>query len=390
VLDQYLTDAIEAASMDEAVEAIILRLDTPGGSVDITKSITQKMLASPVPIVVYVWPAGAHAGSAGTFITLAGHVAAMAPGSSIGAASPVTAGGADVGETMEAKVENILSADIENLAERRGEDAIEWAIAAVREAEAATANRALELGVIDFIASDVSDLLEQMDGMEVTLRGESQTIESADAFLVTRELSRVQEFLNFLANPTIASLLLTLGTLGLIVEIRAPGIGLPGIAGAVCLLLAFYALGQLDASYTGLALIALALVLFVAELFTPTFGLLAIGGVVSFILGFLLLFETPGVRVPWAAVITLAVGLGGFSFFAGTMALAAQRRQAMTGGDGLIGQRGKVRSAITQDGQGDVFVYGEWWDAKSMEPIAAGDQVEVIGRDGYTLVVRKV
>ena len=173
VLRQYLSGAIEDAQL-EGAEAVILRLDTPGGSVEVTKQIVQDMLASPVPVVVYVAPAAAQAGSAGTFITLAGHVAAMAPGSSIGAASPVGGQGEDIGETMEAKVVNILSADIENLASRRGEEAVEWAVAAVQEAAAATDARALELGVIDFIAADVSDLLDQMDGFVVTVQGQER------------------------------------------------------------------------------------------------------------------------------------------------------------------------------------------------------------------------
>ena len=200
VLRQYLSGAIEDAQL-EGAEAVILRLDTPGGSVDVTKQIVQDMLASPVPVVVYVAPAAAQAGSAGTFITLAGHVAAMAPGSSIGAASPVGGQGEDIGETMEAKVVNILSADIENLASRRGEEAVEWAVSAVQEAAAATDTRALELGVIDFIATDVADLLDQMDGFIVTVQGQERTLHTANARIMPQALSPLQEFLNFISNP---------------------------------------------------------------------------------------------------------------------------------------------------------------------------------------------
>ena len=387
VLKKYLIDAI-ATAQERNAELIILELDTPGGSIDITKSITQVMLASPVPIVVYVAPSGAHAGSAGTFITLAAHAAAMAPGSSIGAASPIAGGGQDIGDTLEAKVKNILSADIENLTERRGEDATKWAIAAVQEAAAATANQALELGVVDFIASDISDLLEQLDGFEVTVGGERVILETGDVFVQRRELDRIQQLLNFLADPSIASLLFSLGTLGLIIEVRSPGFGVPGIVGAICLLLAFYALGQLDANVSGLALIVLALVLFVAELFTPTFGVLAAGGVIAFIFGGVLLFDTPGVRVPWAVLITLALLLGGFTFFAGGKGLAAQRRQAMTGGEGILGQIGTVKRA--GDSLYRVFVYGEWWKARAKEgKLREGDKVVVVGRDGYTLIVER-
>ena len=392
VLKEYIVDSI-AAAQESGAELIILELDTPGGSVDITKSITQAMIASSVPIVVYVAPPGAHAGSAGTFITLAGHAAAMAPGSSIGAASPISSGGEDIGDTLEAKIKNILSADIENLAERRGEEATEWAIAAVQDAEAATANQALELGVIDFIASDIPDLLEQLDGFEVVANGESITLETGNVFVERTPLNRIQQILNFLADPSIASLLFSLGTLGLIIEVRSPGFGVPGILGAICLLLAFYALGQLDANVSGLALIVLAIALFVAELFTPTFGVLAAGGVIAFIFGGALLFDTPGVRIPWAVLITLALLMGAFTFFVGGKGLAAQRRQPMTGGEGMLGQIGTVKfdsARQSNDSLYSIFVYGEWWKAKAKEgDLDEGDEVVVVDRDGYTLVVER-
>ncbi len=252
VLGQYIVDGIEAAQASGA-SAVILQLDTPGGSVEVTKRIVQDMLASPVPIVVYVAPSAAQAGSAGTFITLAGHVAAMAPGSSIGAASPVGGQGEDVGETMEAKVKNILSADIENLAARRGEKAVEWAVAAVQEAAAATADKALELGVIDFIATDVADLAEQMDGFVVTVQGDAVTLQTAGALVQRLDLSPLQQFLNFITNPSVATILLTLGSVGLIAEIYNPGTFIPGMIGLISLLLGLYALGQLDANFAGLA-----------------------------------------------------------------------------------------------------------------------------------------
>lgn len=391
VLEKYIEDSIAAATENPAVEAIILELDTPGGSVDITQSITQDMLASPVPIVVYVAPSGAHAGSAGTFITLAGHAAAMAPGSSIGAASPVGSGGQDVGETMEAKIVNILSADIENLAERRGEEAVEWAIAAVEEAAAATANRALELGVIDFIATDLPDLLEQLDGFEVTVRDEPYIIETENAFLEVRELNAVQRFLNLIANPSIATILITLGSAGLLAEVWNPGTWIPGIIGLFCLLLGLYALGQLDANFAGLGLMVLAIILFVAEVFTPTFGALTAGGIVVFIFGAALLFDAPGVDIPWPAIIVLAVGLGGFTFYAGSMGLAAQRRPSKTGGDGLIGQVATVKETFSAGQRGKVYVYGEWWNAElDHGTVTADERVRVTGREGYTLRVQPV
>lgn len=395
VLDQYIEENIEAA-LDAGVSVIILQLDTPGGSVDITQGITQKMLASPVPIAVYVAPSAARAGSAGTFITLAGHVAAMAPGSSIGAASPVGAGGEDVGETMEAKIKNILSADIENLAARRGEEAVEWAIAAVQDAAAATADQAMELGVIDFIATDANDLLAQMDGFTITVRGEEQTLQIDRPVIIERKLSGLQEFLNFIANPTIAALLLTVGSAGLLAEVWNPGTWVPGVIGAICLLLGLYALGQLDANFAGLALMAVAVALFVAEAFTPTFGALTAAGVIAFVLGGALLFDTPGINTPWLTIIGTALFLAAFTFFAGVKGLAAQRAPAVTGSEGMVGQRAQVKDAFGPGEAGSVFVMGEWWNAELVDAeeaekttAAPGEAVEVIGRRGYTLLVRK-
>ena len=393
VLRQYLSGAIEDAQL-EGAEAVILRLDTPGGSVDVTKQIVQDMLASPVPVVVYVAPAAAQAGSAGTFITLAGHVAAMAPGSSIGAASPVGGQGEDIGETMEAKVVNILSADIENLASRRGEEAVEWAVAAVQEAAAATDARALELGVIDFIATDVADLLDQMDGFVVTVQGQERTLRTANARIMPQALSPLQEFLNFISNPTVATILLTLGSIGLIAEIYNPGTFIPGMIGLISLLLGLYSLGQLEANFTGLALIGLALILLVAEAFTPAFGALALGGTVAFIFGSALLFDAPGLAVPWVTIISLGVGMGAFALFVGGKVVAAQRMGTATGSEGVIGSLATVRVPFAENGRGKVLLAGELWNAKlrgvssgEAEPAGVGDQVKVEAREGYILVV---
>lgn len=392
VLHEYLAQGIEAAQASGA-SAVILQLDTPGGSVEVTKRIIQTMLASPVPIVVYVAPAGAQAGSAGTFLTLAGHAAAMTPGSSIGAASPVGMGGEDVGETMESKITNILAADIENLAARRGEEAVQWAIAAVEEAAAATADRALELGVIDFVAVDVPDLLDQLDGFEVSVLGEPVILDTANALIRPIELSPLQQFLNFITNPSVATILLTLGSIGLIAEIYNPGTFIPGTIGLISLLLGLYALGQLDANFTGIALIILAIILFVAEALTPTFGALATGGVIAFIFGSVLLFDAPGLSVPWPTIIALAASMGLFTFLAGGKALAAQRRKPYSGREGMIGKTAEVRKSFDESGHGTVFIAGEHWNAllQSIGPTdprpAVGDLVEIQAIQGYTLVV---
>lgn len=389
VLDRYIEDGINAAVARNA-ELVVLQLDTPGGSVEVTKAIIQRMLAAPKPIAVYVAPSGAHAGSAGTFVTLAGHVAAMAPGSSIGAASPIASSGEEIDATLQAKIKNILSADIENLAQRRGDKAVEWAIAAVQNAAAATAVQARDLGVIDFIAVDLADLLRQMNGFVVTVQGDPVTLDTGDMTPVPLELTPLQQFLNLIANPTIATILITVGSAGLLAEVWNPGTWAPGVIGAICLLLGLYALGQLDANFAGLALMALGLVLFVAEAFTPTFGALLTAGLVAFVLGAMLLFDVPGIAVPWPTIVALAVALGGFSFLVATKALAAQRRPVLTGGEGLLGHKGYAKQAFASGQVGSVFVNGEWWNAElEAGSVAEGDDVQVVAKRGNRLIVKR-
>jgi membrane-bound serine protease (ClpP class) len=390
ILETYLTDSIRQAEQTGAA-AVILQLDTPGGSVEVTQSIIQVMLASPVPLVVYVAPAGARAGSAGTFITLAAHVAAMSPNTSIGAASPVDASGTEIDPTLAAKITNILSADIENLAQRRGEAATDWAIAAVQDAAAATADQARELGVIDIIAADLPDLLRQLDGRTVTLPNGSRTLQTARAAALPLEMTPLQRALNFLVDPNLATILLSLGVLGLVVEIRSPGFGAAGILGLIALLLALYGLGQLDANLTGLAFMAVALALFIAEAFTPTFGLLTLGGIAAFIFGGALLFDTPGIATPWATLIALAIILGALTLLVGYLALSIQRRPALTGSEALIGSLGHVAGAIQAGQTGSVFAQGEWWRARLTRGRAPADsQVRVMGREGFTLLIEPI
>ncbi len=390
ILEDYLRSAIQDAAMQDA-QAVILELDTPGGSVDVTKSINQMILASPVPVIVYVAPSGAQAGSAGTFITLAAHVAAMAPGTSIGAASPVGSSGEQIDETLAAKVTNILSADIENLATRRGDAAVEWALAAVVEARAATAAQALELGVIDFIAIDVPDLLNQADGLVVTMAGgESRTLQTANAIVIEEEMTWLQSFLNFITNPTIATLLVTLGTAGLLAEVWNPGTWIPGVIGGISLLLGLYALGQLDANFAGLALMGLGLGLFIAEAFTPTFGALLVAGMIAFGLGALLLFNDTEYSMPWEALIPLAIGFGGFAFFITAKALAAQRKPAVVGEESLVGMIGYAKDELLSGVPGGVFVNGEWWTAiLDAGTVKAGDPVKIVERRGINLLVTR-
>lgn len=391
VMLSYIERGIEQADVDNA-EALVIRLNTPGGSVDLTKRIIQAMIAADVPVVVYVWPPGGMAASAGTFITLAGHAAAMAPNTSIGAASPVDGSGAEIDETMRAKIENILTADMRSLAERRGDEAIAWAEEAITEAKAANADEALKLGVIDFVADDLDDLLQQLDGFEVEVVGQPVTLHTANAATRTIEPTTLEEILGILTSPTIALLLISLGSLGIMYEIIHPGGYIGGIIGVILLLMGLFAVGQLPVNYAGLALIILAIGLFVAELFTPTFGALTATGVAAFILGALILFNTSefAYEIPLPSIIGIPLGMAAIIGFGFQKVLQSRKRQPTTGEEALLGAIGTVKVALEPDGT--VFVWGERWRATSEDgqPIEAGAKVQVTRIEGFHLTVTRV
>jgi membrane-bound serine protease (ClpP class) len=387
----FIERAITEADIRNA-EALIIRLNTPGGSVDLTKQIIQVMIATDVPIVVYVWPPGGFAASAGTFITMAGHVAAMAPNTSIGAASPINADGSDINETLRSKEQNILVADIKGLVERRGEKAIKWAEEAITKAKAANSKEALEIGIIDFVASDLDDLLEQMDGFAVELQGETVTLDTADAQVSFLEATTIERFLSVLASPTIALMLISFGSLAIVYEIINPGGYMSGIVGAILLLIGFYGVGQLPVNYAGLTLIILGIGLFIAELFTPTFGALTAGGVISFIVGGLILFNTNefAYQLPLTSVIGMPVFMALVFAFGFRKVMQSRKLQAVTGAEGLIGAKGTVKVAL--EPHGTVLVWGERWQATSEggETIPIGERVQVTAREGFRLKVKKV
>jgi membrane-bound serine protease (ClpP class) len=387
VMLSYIERGIEEGQGRNA-QALVLMLNTPGGDVDLTKRIIQAIIASDVPVVVYVAPRGAFAASAGTFITLAGHVAAMAPSTSIGAASPVGGQGEEISETLKSKIVNILQADIEGLAKRRGEKAVEWARQAVSEARAATAEEALELGVIDFIASDLSDLLRQMDGFTVTVNGREVTLHTEGAPTEELPMTGVERFLHTITNPNIAFILMTLGLNGILFELSSPGGYAAGVVGAICLVLAFYALGVLDVNYSGLLFIALAFVMFVLDIKAPTHGVLTVGGIVSFVLGSLILFNSPFYAVSRSLVVGVGLATGTFFAFAVAKAVAIRRRPATTGVEGLVGAIGNARTELAP--QGTVFVKGERWEAEAENgPIQAGERVRVKAVEGFRLRVTR-
>jgi membrane-bound serine protease (ClpP class) len=387
VMLSYIERGIHEAERRNA-EALVITLNTPGGDVELTKRIIQAIVASDVPVVVYVAPRGAFAASAGTFITLAGHVAAMAPNTSIGAASPVGNQGQEISETLKAKIVNILQADIEGLAKRRGERAVEWARQAVSEAKAATAEEALNLGVIDFIATDVPDLLRQMDGFRVTVHDREVTLHTQGAPMETLPMTAIEQFLHTITNPNIAFILMTLGINGILFELSSPGGYAAGVVGVICLLLAFYALGVLDVNYAGLLFIALAFVLFVVDIKAPTHGVLTAGGIVSFVLGSLILFNSPFYAVSRGLVVSVALATGAFFAFVVAKAVAIQRRPPTTGVEALVGAIAVARTDLSPTGT--VFLKGERWEAEAEDgPIEAGAKVRVKSVEGFRLRVTR-
>ncbi|MDD3826863.1 MAG: nodulation protein NfeD [Anaerolineae bacterium] len=387
IMISYIERGIATAEEDGA-EALVVLLNTPGGQTDLMNRVISAMLASDVPVVVYVYPRGAYAASAGTLITLAGHAAAMAPGTTIGAASPVGSQGEDLGETMEAKVKEDLKAQARGLAARRGDEAVAWAESAIEEARAATAEEALELGVIDLVAGNLDELLAGLDGLEVVVNDRRVVLETAGAEVRELPMTFPEQFLHIITNPTVAFILLTVGLNALLFELSAPGGYVAGIVGAICLVLAFYALGVLPVNYAGLIFIILAFGLFVADVKAATGGVLTVGGVVSLVAGALLLFNSPLYRVSISAIVGVALVTGLFFAFAMTKVMQIRRRPSVTGTEGLIGQLGEARTAL--EPEGTVFVRGELWQAESLEgPIEKGERVEIAGVHGFRLQVRR-
>jgi membrane-bound serine protease (ClpP class) len=390
----YLERGLDAAEQQGA-EALILMLDTPGGSVDLMNEFVQVIRTSSTPVVVYVAPQGAIAASAGTIITLAGHASAMAPATAIGAASPVGGEGEDLGETMEAKEKNILKALVRSLAEERGEEAIQIAEDTIEIAHAVSATEAYQSGLVDFMADNVPDLLEQLDGYQVTTVDGETTLDTANALVVPFDPTFIESLLGVLTNPNIVFLLLTVGLQAILIELSSPGGWIAGFIGAVCLALAAYGLGVLPVNWFGLIFLAIAFVLFALDIKTPTFGALTAAGVASLIVGSLVLFNSPGtpsfMRVSVPLVIGVSLGTAAIFLVILTIALRAQRAPISMGQESLIGRTGTAASAIAPTGT--VQLGGELWTsvlAQGEEPIAEGTQVEVIEVRGVRVIVRKV
>jgi membrane-bound serine protease (ClpP class) len=389
---EFMVSAIDRADQDRA-SLLIFTLRTPGGLVDSTQTIVARMLAARTPIAVFVAPGGARAASAGFLIVMAADVAAMAPGTHMGAAHPVTLGG-DPGtkpdETMSKKVAQDLAAWARSLAERRKRN-VTLAAEAVTDSRAFTDSEALAAKppLIDFVASDVHDLLAKVDGRSITrFDGRTVTISSAGARIVDLAMTRRQQFLSAIAHPQIAYLLMTLGILGITVELWNPGAIAPGVVGGVCLLLAFFAFQVLPVSTAGVLLIIFGLFLLILEIKIPSFGVLGIGGVLSLVVGSLMLpGDMPGVALRPGVVVPVALAMSAILVFLGRLAVRAQRQPAATGARAMIGGRGRALAAMSPDRPAQIAVHGEIWTATTAVPIAQGDAVEVVAVDGLTLRV---
>lgn len=402
-INDYLRKGLEKAEAGEA-KLVIVQMDTPGGLDRSMRDIIQAILASSIPVVSYVAPDGARAASAGTYILYASHVAAMAPATNLGAATPIQIGampgttkpdemdGQDKENgkalpqqsTLEKKVINDASAYIEALADRHGRNA-DWAVKAVRESVSLSAKEALEIGVIDFIASDINDLLAKIDGHEVAMNGYTQTLAMKNMTVTDLEPGWRYRVLSVISDPNVAYILFLLGIYGLIYELANPGFLLPGVAGAISLMLALYAFQILPINYAGLALIFLGLVFLVSEAFLPSFGSLGIGGIISFFTGSLILMDDENLKISLSLIVGISVVSAACILLLAGRWVSLKGKKVRTGKEVMIGKTGEAQSDFV--GTGRIWVYGESWQARSQRPIHRGDTVVITSVDDLELTV---
>ena len=388
VIADYIDRGISQAEENGATVCII-ELDTPGGLLDSTEKIVQRIMNADVPIVVYVSPKAAWAASAGTFITLSAHIAAMTPGTTIGAAHPVSAGGEEIPEDQMKKIVEFSAKWMRTIAEERGRN-MEEAELAVTESKSFTDVDALEYNLIDLRADNLENLISQIDGWEVTLAsGEEVIIDTADYAQTRNEMNAIEKFLQTISDPNIAYILFTLATIGLITEISNPGMVFPGVAGGISLLMAFYSLGVLDAYWGGIALLLLAVGLFIAEYFTTSFGLLTVGGIISLVIGSLILFShSPGIEVNRGLIAGVTAGVTAFAIFVVGAIIRGQRRRKATGAEGMIGKMAIAKTPL--DPTGTVLTQGELWTAASEGGrVAPGEEVIITKVEALKLWVTK-
>ncbi len=384
---EYIIKNIKRAN-ERKVEAFVIELDTPGGLDTSMRDIVKSMINSEVPVIVYVSPSGARAASAGTFITLAAHVAAMAPGTNIGAAHPVAVG-EKMDKTIAEKATNDAAAYIKSLAEKSGRNA-KWAENAVRKSISATEAEALKENVIDIVSKDLNALLSSIDGRTVNTVMGDKILKTANAVVTREEMSFRQKVLNFITDPNVAYILMMLGFYGLFFELTNPGAIFPGVLGGICLILAFYAFQTLPVNYAGFLLVLLGIILFILEIKITSYGVLTIGGVIAMVMGSLMLFESPGPFMKLSLSIILPVVIITAIFFTVVLGLAykAFKRKPITGAEGLVGLEGIANTDITKDG-GMVSLHGELWSAYSDELIPKGERIVVEAVAGLKIKIRK-
>ncbi|MBC7543240.1 MAG: nodulation protein NfeD [Candidatus Sericytochromatia bacterium] len=385
----YVARGIREAETRKA-QAVVLQLDTPGGLMESMRELNASILAAPVPVIVWVGPAGARAASAGVFITAAGHIAAMAPSTAIGAASVVGGDGAELGKTLKAKVTNDAVAYLKAIGTERGRNVV-WLERAVREAVSLSATEALANKVVDLLAPDIPTLLQRVDGRTIRLTTGSSVLHTANVPVTAVPMTWVEDLLYTLSNPNIAYILLSIGTLALLAEMSQPGMIFPGVFGAICLLLALYALGTLPVNYAGVALVLLGLILLTAEFYVVSFGVLLVGGLIAFTLGSLMLInQEQGIPGVAPSLIVSTVGtLGIFSLLAGRAVYNSMRRPVQTGMEFMIGQTAEVLTSL--DPEGIVLVEGERWVARSTAaPVPPRDKVRIIAIHGLRLTVTPI
>lgn len=385
---KFITESIDQAT-EKGAQCLIIQLDTPGGLMESMRTIVKKILTASLPVIVYVSPSGGRAASAGVFITMAAHIAVMAPGTHIGAAHPVSLGEGKESKTMSEKIVNDTVSYIKTIAKTRGRN-VDWGEKAVRKSVSITEEEALKLNVIDFISPDVVDLLAKIDGKVIKFDGVTRTLLTKGVQPRSLQMSWRYRLLDIISNPSIAYILLMLGIYGIFFELSNPGSILPGVVGGIFLILAFYALQMLPISFAGLALILFAIILFIAEIKVVSHGLLSVGGVISLFLGSMMLIENPTeyMRISLSVIIPAVLVSAAFFIFAVTMAIRARLSKPTTGMEGLIGERGTATTNLSPEGK--VFIHGEFWDAMADQTIEKGERVQVVGVTNLVLKVKKI
>jgi membrane-bound serine protease (ClpP class) len=385
---EYITQSIAETSKAGA-DGLIILLDTPGGLDLAMRDIAKAILNSSIPVMVYVHPSGARAASAGVIITIAAHVAAMTPGTNIGAAHPVGIGIGGADKTMMKKVENDAVAYVMGIAKKRNRNE-EWVEKAVRKSESITAEEALRIKVIDYVATDLNQLLEQAHNKEVILSGGKRVLKTKGALINEKKMGTRQKILATISDPNIAYILFLVGLAGLYFEFAHPGVILPGVIGGISLLLAFFSMQTLPVNYAGVLLILFGIILFIAELKVVSHGILSIGGIISLIMGSLMLFDSPdpALRVSWQVMVPVLAAVCLFFIGVITLVLKAQMRRRHTGKEGMAGETGVSVTDIHETGK--VQVKGEYWDASSSKPIEKGREVKVISVEGLRIRVEEI